>query len=248
MQTLDRSNALLKTGKAHFHFQVGDRKIAYCYIRKNACSSFKDMICATSKHIDKTLAGSDQLKFLQEHHRIRTARQLQRCDLKVFVYRDPYERLISVFINKFVARSANGSIFRNYGKMTGKAPETTTFRDFVTTYCVAPFQDRDPHIYPQAMHLLPVRYNAAINMSGLHGDIRELLGQDIADRFFLHKKNSSNYGTDESLHLDTSSADLNTRFQADGTLPATACFDDPALREHILQSYTQDYELLRKLS
>ena len=48
MYRLDRRNKIISYGRAHFWFELGGKTYGYCYIRKNACSAFKKLICDTS--------------------------------------------------------------------------------------------------------------------------------------------------------------------------------------------------------
>lgn len=175
MYRLDRRNKIISYGRAHFWFELNGKKYGYCYIRKNACSAFKKLICETSKVAKFSEHTGTELQFMEAHHRIRTYEQLQSCDHLIFVYRAPYDRLVSAYVNKFVVQTGHNEIFRSYEQQTGKAPESASFRDFIIGYCKE-FREKDVHIFPQHLHLLPSRYDSVLSIETLYEDISDLMG------------------------------------------------------------------------
>lgn len=247
MKTLDLRNNILSTGKGHFHFEVGGRRFAYAYIRKNACSAFKDLICDTSTLANYAEFKGSHLDFMGEHHKIRTADMLDSCDTKIFVYRDPFERVISVFVNKFVVQTGNTAIFDNYRAALGKNPQNATFENFVKEYC-RDFRKRDVHIERQSQHLLPVRYDAALDMGSLHAGMADLIGVELADRYFAHKVNSSTYGTDNLDKSQIKARDLHNHYKTTSELPSKHAFMRDDLIAICQRRYDMDYKMLSKIA
>ena len=247
MTSLDLRNDILTYGKAHFHFEVSGRHFAYAYIRKNACSAFKDLICDTSKQGNFSSYAGSQLEFMAQHHKIRSAELLQNCEARIFVYRDPFERVISVFVNKFVVQTGNTAIFKNYKEVTGKDPGAATFETFLKEYC-RDFRKRDVHIERQSRHLLPVNYEVALEIGNLHGHMSELIGSELADRYFARKANSSTYGVDSSDMSRVPADELNAGYRASGELPSKAAFTRDDLVEICKRRYALDYQLMARLT
>jgi len=154
--------------------------IVYTYIRKNACSAFKLLMLERSRQQE----GSE----IEKMRAFRAPQHLKQWDHSVFVYRDPFERAVSVFQNKFLDKSGNGDIFYSFKAQTGKDPHTATFRDFVT-YLKTPFEELDPHVWPQKSHLLEIEYTLPIDMNDLTNVIEEEFPS--LSKFFQNKVNES---------------------------------------------------------
>lgn len=155
--------------------------ILYTYIRKNACSAFKDMMSAKrSENLGKPGLGG-----IKE---FRWSKRIKHWDHAIFVYRDPFDRLVSAFVNKFIERSGHRDIFDNFWEVSGQRPETATFRDFVQ-YAAAPFHRLDPHVWPQKAHLLSIDYTLAIEI----GDLSRVMAARFPSlaAFFRHKVNET---------------------------------------------------------
>lgn len=247
MKQLDLRNDILVRGKGHFAFEANGRRFAYAYIRKNACSAFKDLICETSNQADFSEYKGSQLEFMGQHHKIRSVDVLEQCDTRIFVYRDPFERVISVFVNKFVSQTGNAAIFQNYQEVTGQDPRLATFESFLRDYC-RHFRDRDVHVERQSVHLLPIVYNAALSLSSLHTGMTSLIGLTLADRYFAHKVNSSSYGSDTSDMSSLTARQLHKRYKETRELPSKRAFMREDLIDLCRQRYAVDYEMIDALA
>ena len=247
MRTLNLRDNILSQGKGHFFFDVAGHRFAYAYIRKNACSAFKDLICDTSDRSSFANFDGSQLDFMIEHHKISSADLLDSCDTKIFVYRDPYERIISVFVNKFVVQTGNTAIFKNFRETTNSDPNATSFETFLKQYC-RDFKQRDVHIERQSRHLFPVQYDAGIEISALHADMQGLIGPELADRYFARKVNSSTYGADHSDKSTISAKELHQHYKATGELPSKHAFMRGDLIEVCKRRYAADYAMLASMS
>ncbi|WP_173508503.1 MULTISPECIES: sulfotransferase family 2 domain-containing protein [unclassified Aliiroseovarius] len=179
----------------HYWFEANGKRFAYAYIRKNACTAFKTLICETSRRADFVETGLRPMRFMNKYHRIKTRRQLDQCHTRLFVYRDPYGRLVSAYLNKFVARKGHEDIFQRYQSATGQHPDDTSFRDFVTRYCIPPFSQRDKHVRPQASRLLDLPYDHAIEMGGYCPKCRIYWGPNSRRGIFPDR------GTERSIQI-----------------------------------------------
>lgn len=245
----DNRSDILKHGSAHFWFEIDGQRFAFCYIRKNACSNFRRMIAEISNVADYKSSGLNEQQFIAEFHRIRRFDDLDSCDINLFVYRDPYERLVSAYLNKFVVRSGHGDMFKSYLKVTGVAPDQSTFRKFIENYCSAPLA-RDPHVHPQKHHLLPVVYDAALSISNLQNETERLFGPRISERFFSLRVNATSHSQEnERLKpLDcVESGELNKRYLTDGSVPPKKAFFQEDLLEIVKVRYKCDYDMIAEL-
>jgi len=170
-------NSEFRRNKRHYLIPNEENKVVfYTYIRKNACSSFKSVM---SKK-----AQSGELGKLSDLKKFRASPHSLVWDHAIFIYRDPFERAVSTFVNKFVDNQGNRDIFANFKAQTGKNPATATFRDF-TKYLEAPFELLDPHAWPQKSHLAEIEYTHAIDIKHLSSTMAEIL-PSLAGHF--HKK------------------------------------------------------------
>ncbi|NJN74614.1 MAG: sulfotransferase family protein, partial [Limnothrix sp. RL_2_0] len=108
-------------GSLHFKFYFEAKKIAYCYIRKNASSAFKNLILGL-EHPDIKLNGEHKLNYLIKHHKCVDIQDIQSADHRIFVYRDPVKRVVSLFKNKFICKEGRAGILDNYESLTSEDP------------------------------------------------------------------------------------------------------------------------------
>ena len=110
------------------------------------------------------------------------------------------DRVISVYKNKFIQRSASSTVFDSFRAITGIAPEDATFADLVEKYLQPGLDGVDAHLLPQRRHLLPIVYNYAVSIEVLYASMTDLLGATVADCYFRHPNNASS--TSPSRRVD----------------------------------------------
>lgn len=236
-------------GRNHFGLQIGDQKIGYCYIRKNACSSFKRMFLERSPHRDQKQPAQRRIDFIRTYHCL-GPQDCTDCDRLIFVYRDPIERILSMFRNKFIAQSGANDISVSYARIAGEAPQDASFRSFMRRYLGRGFARLDRHVLPQRMHLQRVLYTDAIPVQGLHAGMCQVIGQDLADRYFLRPVNRT---SDVPLRPVPEAADLTVtalrRLYVDnGVMPDNASFLPADLEAQLRRFYAMDYSIIQQLS
>lgn len=154
----------LQRGDFHFTLPIGDKRIAYAYIRKNGCSAFKKAVGLPDAHVGQLV---DNFRWRPWHRR----------DATVFVWRDPVERLVSLYRNKVLDGTGADDIIRSYRSTMGEEP--STFERFVEFA----IQFKDPHCIPQHKHLKPIRYTHAIPLGRLHEHMVRIVGEEAAKPF-----------------------------------------------------------------
>ena len=204
----------------HYWLDVAGKRIIYCYIRKNACTAFKEMFRQESPYKSERDKFPRKIDFMDTYHAVKMGDDLTRVDAVIFVHRDPIERIVSLYANKFIARSGNADIFGRYRRETGKNPEDASFRDFCHYIKDTPWQKVDPHCTSQMRHLAPIWYTHAIDMTSLHDVMSELLGADIGNRYFRARINHTEVGDVVGGCEDMPSRDLYEQFIQKGTTPA----------------------------
>ena len=160
-------------GQAHLAFELGGKRIRYAYIRKNGCSAFK---------IAMGFPHDVRIGLIQPYHRCGLLRR--RYDATIFVWRDPVERIVSLYRNKIIDDVNGEDIQRRLHTFAGGG--RIDFDVFVDFCCRA----GDPHCRPQAAHLKPIRYTHAIPLARLHEAMTDILGLEAAAPF-AQRVNSS---------------------------------------------------------
>lgn len=157
----------LGKGTLHLGLRLGGKRIAYAYIRKNACSAFK-VACGfpDSSPIDEVAAANPwERPWWHWYH------------ATIFVWRDPEDRLVSLYKNKILDRNGADDIVARYVSAMNEEP--STFEKFAVFATLG----ADPHCLPQYDHLKPIRYSHAIPLARLHEAMVEIVGPNAAEPF-----------------------------------------------------------------
>lgn len=235
---------LSQHGDVHFICDVGKIRLGYCYIRKNACSSFKRMFLDMCKAEFDPASGDRRIDFMIRHQMMRSA-DAARCDRIVFVYRDPVERIVSLFKNKFIMRDGYEDLFQSYAASVGEDPNRASFRRFVQEYLRRDLRGLDPHVLPQAYHLKRFRYTDAIPIQDLHQRMAAILGEELAGTYFKRPVNATSSAKIE-LHgaMDTPAEVLAERFSAQNTMPRDEDLLDQNLKASLREIYAADAAMI----
>lgn len=179
----------------HFRIDVNGG-VGYCYIRKNACSSFRRFIVETSSLAEREQVqpdGRDRMRFMVEHHKMRR-HELEALPALIVVLRDPLERVVSGFLNQFVMRIGKRStdLHRSIEDAVENTSESVTFNEFVNSYLACrPWEHVDRHFWPQVRYLAPVTYTHVLSQGTLAEDTERVFGSDASKRYFETRLNST---------------------------------------------------------
>ncbi|MCP9943160.1 sulfotransferase family 2 domain-containing protein [Cyanobium sp. ATX 6E8] len=251
--SLDRTGQQ-QTGRAHYGINIGKEFLSYCYIRKNACTAFKNLFLDKSPW--RRLIWNKRnpgIKLLNGFHRL-TIRKAQQANIRVMVYRDPVARLTSLYRNKFVHQKDCDDIFANYQMLTGKDPGEATFRSLVEGYAkrVCDGDEIDCHLYTQTSHLMPIDYNAVICIDNLYASMSKLLGTDIGNQYFSTPANPSRSSISaqdpNSICLaDTPASQLQELLRNKAINLTSQQLLDEILSNSIRKIYAEDFELIKQI-
>jgi hypothetical protein len=182
-----------------------------------------------------------------ELSRIRRFNKIPKTDVAasseaIFVYRDPFDRIASLYINKLVQRHNGEDLAQNYRELTGQNPQQASFESFITIYAGLENRRLDPHLKPQRRHLLPILYEHAIPIHDLERRMGTLIGREKAAKYFGRAVNATRNASSYSEELiETQAADdLHTHYHESGILPAKSALLTPALKERIAKIYAED--------
>jgi hypothetical protein len=237
----------------HFELPIDGKKVIYCYIRKNACTAFKNLICEESPMRHDLQNCRSKHNFMIRHHSVRSLTQLRHASDVIFVHRDPIDRIISLYVNKFIVRTEAKDILSSFEKTTGLNPDKTSFRQFVLRYLHLPFKKIDPHCRPQASCLAPLKYSRVIQINELHASMTEIIGSDLADKYFGARANMTTYGktepsSDGRATVDIESGALRKAYFESGEAPHISQFKhDKSICSAISELYAKDYSLSKGL-
>jgi len=141
-------------------------QIIYCPIEKNACTFFKQMLIEHGECRNEWQdSGMDVHTFLQQSKKLRLANEKQIRDasfLRFVVVREPIERIVSAYLNKFVrnhdypmAQQASEQ-YASLGRADAQPNRLMTFRQFVDLLGIQADSDLDTHWRPQISFLSQV--------------------------------------------------------------------------------------------
>lgn len=123
--------------------------------------------------------------------------------VKIFVYREPLERVLSFYLNKIVDQKNAEDALGNFSSVMGIHPDECTLYDFLT-YLQKGMDVIDVHLIPQKAHLFEQDY-FPISIDSLKLDVSRFIGQQRAEKFFGVLKNSTSSGDTVPGGVDKSS-------------------------------------------
>ncbi len=224
--------------RAHFTADIAGTTITFCYVRKNACSAFKRLILDHAGY-DGEWRGS--IGYLVRNCSARSLAEARSAQWRIFVYRDPFERVASLFRNKLIMQDGAVDFLRSYSKVTGSDPAEASFSSLVKDYLTG--RRLDPHAHSQASHLLPISYNCVSTPETLFTDMRGIFGDELAHRYFARPSNPSSARLFDHPSSDTPVRLLRERFAASGELPSVEALRTAELETLVRRIYRDDYLL-----
>ncbi|MBV9527256.1 sulfotransferase family 2 domain-containing protein [Sphingomonas sp.] len=212
--------------------------ITYCYIRKNGCSAFKRLML--------DLAGysgpwDDGLGVMRKNFAVSSINEARDADWRVYVYRDPFSRAVSLFRNKMIMTDGAGDLLRDFAEVTGSDPADATFSTFVRDYLDG--QATDPHAWSQISHVLPMDYNVICTLDTLGAKMTDVLGAEVAGKYFVRRANASSRRLFDKPSADVPVRELRERYTASQEMPSDDAFATESLRRIIQNRYCDDYAL-----
>jgi hypothetical protein len=159
--------------------------VAYCYIRKNACSAFRRMILEHSPHPKRK--DERPVFYMDRCHRLGYG-DIAGCAHVIFVIRDPFERAVSGYLQQIVSRLDEPYPVLEDGVrgLTGRTRAELSFADFVEFYLgTEDFSRIDVHFMPQVAHLAPIRYSDVLLDKRLAEDAAQVFGPALAEQVTL---------------------------------------------------------------
>ena len=236
-------------GSHHFKFEINQKSFAYCYIRKNACSAFKRLIVSTSPFKNQIPDFPGTMRFLSKFHGT-SIPGINSADHSILVVRDPIDRLVSAYLNKFVQKAGHEDVASSYQRLCQQDPDQASFQDVVFRYLDNPMELVDSHFWAQSSYLAPTAYTDCIQISSLETHMRKIMGKEVSEEYFKKPINSSREF--QELEIDDASkltaAKLREIYLVSSQLPAPNCLVTPRLRQRISKIYAEDFRLADEVS
>jgi len=234
----------------HFVLTLGGVSFAYCYIRKNACSAWKRLLIHESPVPFQRSEWKSEIEFMAAHQGVRTIEEIDRCDHRVVVLRDPVDRFVSGFVSLLVTRTppATRRLKRLSEKAFGRDVFDLSFDQLLESQLPRRASRRgglDKHFWPQVWHLAPTRYTDVLAIDRLAVDMRRLIGEELGARYFDKAVNptSTAWTFDDPEAPSLPAKDLVERFRVTGRLPSKASFIGDGRGDEIRTAYDEDSSL-----
>jgi len=242
-----------------FHYFLRDLGLVYLAIPKNANSFLRHALFAHSKMTADFRPAEESVAAYMNRTPSRRLKVRRRRALsnphycRLVVLRNPLERLVSAYLEKFVRPGPDGMADKYRGIVARAAraldrnitPETFTFEDFLRHAATCDDMELNPHWRPQQHYVADTTFD-------FHGDVADLeatrafllgrLGIDIGATGGDRRTNALRYAGGASDGMDAGRL-TPTDLRAMEAYPAAASFYAPPLLECFLQRYEPDLHL-----
>lgn len=176
----------------HFRFRQFEFDFAYSLIRKNASSAFVRFF---GQAAGARATGLSRLRIPRRYWEVEASDAAKSPNV-IVVLRDPMDRLMSLYVNKFIELPSQGKhpgdIAVDAERILGVTFDNIDFKQIILDYATNP-EATDEHLRPQSEHLVSFNYNCVVTIDSVHPLMRSILGDRLAERFFQRKVNSSSW-------------------------------------------------------
>lgn len=240
-------DTLVRFQKSH-HLIDPFHKVVYCYVAKNACSTFKfhfqrKKLSAANVAMSDTDIRRQNHALASKHAISRIPDDLFKDHYVYFIARHPAARICSAFLDKFVQNDTLPPFVRQFMVKGGNGDNLAkwTFADFVHCIARANVESLNEHWMPQYLHLIEgVDYDfIPIESCAAHPRLRSLYG-DLTGRIGRHSLRY--FDTDKPMHR-TPASELRQIFKEQGRVPTWRSFIQPELEDDLKSVFGPDYDL-----
>lgn len=245
-RSFDNSGSKRGPKAPSFIFNVNGKKFLYTYIRKNACSSFKNFY----RHLN--LDGNKNYPNLPDimirNSAVNQNKIPSNCLYKCFVYRNPIDRVFSCFKNKLIEGKTSPEFRSGLLNACKQKIENITFKSFIFDY-LTKLPKVDVHLTPQQWHLLPIVYNKPMEIKNLYNEMTDIIGEELSTKHFKKLRNASagsrsEYSlTNEDTPLKVHMANLKN----DNLMPSLESVMTSEIQNTIQKIYRCDFDMIKKI-
>lgn len=254
-QIVAEAQAVRRAPRDPFVLYYPKLRIAYNYIPKNGCSTVKATLGAAEdpRHFATV---SDDLDAIHDEMSDRFSEPppcLDRSWTRLLVVRDPYERLISAYLQKVVRprTQSRKEMVKEIARVNGReleAQESVSFLEFVRWFVEQPVELTDAHWAPQSTMLRFDTYHHVLRTDSLADGWRSAGLDKIAPlREWRVHATKNDRATELPLKqplYDTPGHFLWGYRRTTGQWPPRICFYNAEALELVRRYYRDDYVLL----
>lgn len=222
--------------------------IAYTYIPKNACTSMKRTL---GKGQGWWSEGGPSVHDMKQRHWLSGLAHYRSTDERIVIIRNPWERLVSAFQNRFLAKNDGPSEHAmRHGLSALLQPGTdrggVSFADFIDYLSRTPGRRLDGHWRPQTDFLIG-GYSRMLRFEHLAEDTAFLAERGLTlERAIGH--GTSVYQTDLGHGWGARPASaLRRQRRRKGALPTSANMYDERLHALVAERFAADVALFERL-
>lgn len=238
----------LPTEAPHFQFNVGGEWYVFCAIHKNASSSIRSIVESASDL--KRAEEQSVFNFLYLNHLVRSSAEIDRARHVMVFVRDPLDRVVSCYQNKFIQQKGNRTIFADFRAVTERDPCKSSFEAFVSGYIARCFDKKpevgsrhDRHIYTQRQQVLPADYDVVKRVDEFNDTMKQMgLAHLLPGR-----ANATSGSVQVSDAWRLTADELNERYRKTGETPDKASLLNPELVDRINYLYRADLQTFGRL-
>lgn len=242
---------MLESHQPHFKFSVNGKQYVYCYMRKNACSSWKRFITRESPFSSELSSYETPMKFLGKYHKIFDEERIKKIPSRIVVLRDPMDRVVSGFLNQYVRNLDRPTVLHDMvSDKTGIRKEKVSFLDFVSFYLMETKDlDLEVHFIPQYCHMNDaIEYNKVWKTDDLYEEAKREFGEVLAGRYFKSKVNDTAYHGININASEVASEDLFTSYASSGSFPDKGDFLTLEVEELVSNKYSRDISIINNIT
>lgn len=230
-------------------------RLIYSPIGKVACTTIKQWLLAVEGHtVEPSNEFHEHVRKLQKQQQLGVTPRLlkDRGYLHFMFVREPFERLVSAYVDKFVYanplrdKAPGSDIVETLASYMQRDPsERVSFREFVNFLATTPDETHDGHWRAQAWFANRQRLDYVGTVRNIERDLeylREIAGIDVAPPVgHLNPRRPKTRSADR-CHADTTATEL----QAMSDKPPWDAFYDEPLRVAIRERFADDFALWRR--
>lgn len=165
------------------------------------------------------------------------------------IIRNPFTRITSAFLDKFVREETTPNYARQLMKLYGskyKKEEEWTFSEFISAIQKSPVENLNEHWMPIYMHLIKEvdydfvqleKLNENIRLRNIYGDLSKNI-----------REHSLSYRSEIKYSHETPISELREELRKAGWVPSWQSLCHPDLQKSIISVYEPDFELVQSLS
>ncbi len=220
----------------------------YSFIPKNACTTLRASLAVANGFIEPARLN-EQINWVHNNSFTFSAdlAGLVNADYTFVILRNPYDRIVSLFLDKFVDKTPVAWTF--YRGCNNRIDlDSLSFEEFLDHLLVKPrLRAIDIHLRPQTHFLIYKQYDDYFNMSDfghICTTLKNKINLDIVDT-----RNITNHGREKYTELvenDYACITVNElkKMKLNGSLPSVEALCNEKCRTIIRQIYKDDFDLM----